>query len=83
MQNGRINCTLLNPFFLVLHSLFQHQSILVLLLPLPWTAMTSPPTRFGVKRRNEAEGTVAEGSRSLEAEFMLAVDGGSYGAVQR
>jgi hypothetical protein len=44
--------------------------------------MTSPVTRSGVKRRKEAEGMAAKGSCSLEAEFMPAVGGGSYGVVQ-
>jgi hypothetical protein len=32
---------------------------------------------------NEVEGTAAEGSHSLEAEFVPVAGGGSYGAVQR
>jgi hypothetical protein len=33
--------------------------------------MTSPVTSSGVKRRNKVEGMGAEGSHSLDAEFML------------
>jgi hypothetical protein len=45
--------------------------------------MTSPVTQSGVKRRNKAEGTAADGSRSLEAEFVPVAGGGSYGAVKQ
>jgi hypothetical protein len=65
------------------HSAFIYNTILVILLPPPRPMMNSLTTRSGVKGKNEVEGTAVEGSRSLEAEFMPAVSGGSYGAVQR